>query len=88
MAMTEQARLAQKAKRAANAKPPVVVDKRATLQMKVASEIYPSARMEFLVVAAGAVGLCHAELARKANGVTWQAAVDAILAVADKRWPR
>lgn len=86
MAMAEQARLAQKAKRAAKKSP--LIDKRATLQMKVASEFYPFARMEFLVVAAGAIATAHAELSRKANGVTWQAAVDAVLAEADRRWPR
>lgn len=101
MAVTEQARLAQKAKRATAKKPsktkpeiltlgkPAIIRQVATIGDKsLAIEFAGTPRSEFLTVAAGAVGLVHAELSRKANGVTWQAAVDAILAEADRRWPR
>lgn len=45
-------------------------------------------RVEFLTVAAGAVDLVYAELRRKTNDVPWHAAVEEILAHANRRHAR
>lgn len=101
MAMTEQARLAQKTKRAAK-KPakPAIVRTVAVLRDELPPKILAGApayqiaawmakRAEFLTVAAGAVPLVYAELCRKTvPHPFWTAAVDAILVEADRRWPR
>lgn len=89
MAMTQAEKSAKaKAKRtAAKTKP----DKAPTVApngLRMAF-VTPALRSEFLTIAAGAVPLVYAELHRKsAQPPPWQAAVDAVLAEADRRWPR
>ncbi len=102
--MTEQARLAQKAKRAAakspadnraektKAKPAIIRTVAAMGDMSLATEFAGTPRSEFLTVAAGAVETVRLEMQGRlpvgAKPVTWTQAVDAILAEADRQWPR